>query len=370
MKFKIFKIYKIIVGLSGGVDSSVSAWILKNLGYKIKCVFIKCWDEKNKKLCTNKKDYKDALNICKKLKIKIIIIDFSYEYMNKVFIPFIKELKNNKTPNPDILCNKEIKFKLFINFSINILNSDYISTGHYVKKIRLKNKFLLLKGKDKKKDQSYFLYNIKQKQIKRCLFPLGDYKKKQVRKIAKNINLINANKKDSTGICFIGKRKFKDFIIKYIKKKPGKILDNYNNILGTHKGLFLYTIGQRKNLLLGNKGYHNPWYVIKKKHKENYLIVTDNINNINLYSIGILIKKIHYILYPKFKNSSKIKCKIKIRSQQKEIICTIYPKKIDIHKIIFKKPIFGVTPGQSAVFYLRNICIGGGIIYKNIFLKK
>ncbi len=357
-KINIIKIYKVIISLSGGVDSSVCIWILKQLGYKIKCVFIKCW-ESNK--CEIKKDIKDCEKVCKIFNVKLIKINLSYEYWNKVFKIFLKELKKSKTPNPDVLCNKEIKFKLFINFSINILKSDFISTGHYVKIKKKKNKYILLKGEDKNKDQSYFLYNITQKQLSKCIFPLGNYKKINVRKIAINLNLPNANKKDSTGICFIGKKKYKIFIKKYIKKNIGNIIKIENNkIVGKHKGLFLYTIGQRKNINLKIK-YNVPLYVLKKNKKKNELIICEK-NNKKLYNKIFFLKKIYFI-HIKNKNK-KIKCEVKTRYQQKLIKCKIIFKKKFKIKIILKKSLFAITPGQSAVFYKKNICLGGGIIYK------
>ncbi len=357
-KKQIIRIYKVIVSLSGGVDSSICIWILKQFGYKVKCVFIKCW-ESNK--CQNKQDIKDCKKVCKIFKVKLIKINLSYEYWNKVFKIFTKELKQCKTPNPDILCNKEIKFKLFINFAINILKYDFISTGHYVKKYYKKKKYLLLKSKDKKKDQSYFLYNITQKQLNKSIFPLGNYKKKYIRKIAINLKLPNAYKKDSTGICFIGKKKYNIFIKKYIKEKKGNIIKIENNlIMGQHKGLFLYTIGQRKNLNL--KINHNkPLYVLKKNKDSNELIICEK-NNKSLYNNIFFLKKIHFI---HIKNKYKIiKCKVKTRYQQKSIKCKIIFLKKNKIKILLKKSIFAITIGQSAVFYRKNICLGGGIIYK------
>ncbi len=361
MKFKIIKKQKVIVALSGGVDSSITAWILKKLGFDVECVFMKNWEENNIKKCNNKKDYLDAINVCKKLKIKLHKVNFCYEYWEKVFKIFIKKLKNNLTPNPDILCNKEIKFNIFLKFSLKILKANFIATGHYVRKKRKKNIFLLLKGVDKKKDQSYFLYNITQKQIKKSIFPLGNFHKKKIRKIALNIHLKNAKKKDSTGICFIGKKKYKNFIKKYIKNKPGNIINIKNKkIIGYHQGLFYYTIGQRRNLNIKNN--NKSYYVIQKKKKKNELIVIQGKKKKKIYSKGLYIKKIYFIhLKKKYK---KIFCKIKTRNQQKEIKCKVQIKKKI--KIIFYKPIFAVTPGQSAVLYKNNICLGGGIITKNI----
>ncbi len=361
---KIYKIIKVIIALSGGVDSSVTIWILQRLGYYIKCVFIKCWEENNiiNNKCNNLKDYKDCKKICKKFNVKLYNVNFSYEYWKYVFNIFIKNQKKNKTINPDILCNKEIKFKIFIKFALKILKGNYISTGHYIIKKKKKNEYYLIKGIDKKKDQSYFLYNLTQKKIKKCIFPLGKYYKKNIRKIAINLKLINAKKKDSTGICFIGKKNYFNFIKKYIKNNKGKIININNKILGIHKGLHLYTIGQRKNLNI-NLGQHIPYYVYKKDIKNNNLIVVKGIKNILLYSIGAYIKNIHFI-NKKNNNKKKIFCKSKIRHQQKKNIkCKIY---INKNKILFNKKIFGITPGQSIVFYKKNICLGGAIILKNI----
>ncbi len=360
MIYKIKKINKVIVALSGGVDSSVTAWILKQLGYHVECVFMKCWEENdNKNFCNSMKDYKDAKKICILLNIKLHKINFSTEYWNKVFKIFIKEQKKAKTPNPDILCNKEIKFNIFLKFSLNVLKGKFISTGHYVIKYKKNKNILLLKGKDKKKDQSYFLYILTQKIIKKCIFPLGYLYKKNVRKIAKNLNLINYNKKSSKGICFIGKKNYFKFIKKYINIKPGKIINTKKKYIGKHLGLSFYTIGQRKNLNINNRKTI-PFFVTNKNIKYNQLIVAEGIKNKNLYSKKIYIKKIHFI-NPKYKKFKKIICNIKIRHQQKENIkCKILiNKKI---KIILKKKIFAITPGQSAVFYRKNICLGGGII--------
>ncbi len=362
---KIYKIIKIIVALSGGVDSSVTIWILQKLGYKVKCVFIKCWEEKNNNTkCIYLKDYEDCKKICKKLKVKLYKINFSFEYWKYVFNILIKNQKKNKIINPDILCNKEIKFKIFIKFAIKILKGNFISTGHYIITKRKKNQYYLLKGIDKKKDQSYFLYHLTQKKIKKCIFPLGKYYKKNIRKIAINLKLINAKKKSSTGICFIGKRNYFNFIRKYIKDNKGNIVDINDKILGKHKGLHLYSIGQRKNLNI-NLGQHLPYYVYKKDIKNNKLIVVKSKKNILLYSIGIYIKNIHFI--NKNNNKKKIFCKIKIRYQQKKNTkCKLYISK---NKILFNKLIFGITPGQSVVFYKKNICLGGAIIKKSISIN-
>ncbi len=355
---KIQKNYKIIVAISGGVDSSVTIWILKQLGFIVECVYIQCWND-NKQKCSYKKDFKITKKICKIFNVKLYKLDLSYEYWNDVFKIFINKLKKGQTPNPDILCNQKIKFNIFIKFSIKILKADFIATGHYVKKQKdyKNNIFYLKKGIDKKKDQSYFLYHLKQYQIKKSIFPLGNYKKKNIRKIANNLKLPNSNKKDSTGICFIKYQKYYSFIKNYIKTKKGKIINLHNNkIIGEHEGLFLYTIGQRKNLKIGG-GYNKPLYVVKKQIKNNFLFVSEKTNK-NLFSKMFFLEKIHLTIK---KSNSKIYCRVKTRYLQKEKKCKILIYKKFI-KIKLKKPLFAITPGQSAVFYIKNICIGGGII--------
>ncbi len=368
MIFTIVKPIKVIISLSGGVDSAVCIWILKQLGYTIiQCIYIKCWDNKNiNKTCNTYKDYLYAKKISLKYKIHFLQLDLTYEYWEKVFKKFLKQLKKGFTPNPDIWCNKEIKFNLLIKFITKFFQYDLIATGHYIRTIKKKNLFIIYTSKDLQKDQSYFLYTLKQKYIKKFIFPLGNYYKYQIRKIAKNINLINAQKKDSTGICFIGNKKFTTFIKNYLPDIPGDIIYN-NNIVGQHQGLFYYTIGQRKNLNIKNKK-QKPFYVIYKNIYTNQLIISTNHKHNKLFSYGIYLHKIHFI---HIKHNKKVFYfyKIKIRSQQQKLIwCTIYPKHKNnkYYKIIFQYPIHGIALGQSAVFYLGNICIGGGIIKKTI----
>lgn len=356
---------KVIVGMSGGVDSSVSAYLLKKQGYKVEGLFMKNWEEENNKtLCSSSIDFSDAQLVCDKLNIKLNFINFSKEYLNKVFKVFINEYTNGYTPNPDVLCNKEIKFKLFLDFSINKLKADYIATGHYARRKKINGNYNLLKAIDLNKDQSYFLYNINQYQLKHTIFPIGNFKKIFIRKIAKKINLINFNKKDSVGICFIGKRKFKNFIKKFIsQKKPGAIVTTEGKIIGKHKGLIYYTIGQRKGLKIGGiKNTNNqPWYVVNKNIKNHTITVAQGINNTHLMSSGCIVEKIHWIIPLDF--NKEIQCCVKTRYRQQDIKCKIIlDKKYKKIMVIFNNYVSSVAPGQSAVFYKNEICLGGGII--------
>ncbi|NIH41257.1 MAG: tRNA 2-thiouridine(34) synthase MnmA [Buchnera aphidicola (Periphyllus aceris)] len=355
--------------MSGGVDSSVSAWLLKKK-YIVEGLFMKNWEEEDSsKYCNSKKDLKDAQDVCKSLNIMLHTVNFSLEYWNFVFKNFLSEHKKGRTPNPDILCNKEIKFKMFLRFSIEFLKADYIATGHYAINFFQNNSYFLLKGIDRTKDQSYFLYTLNQNQLKNILFPLGAFKKSKVRSIAEKINLKVYKKKDSMGICFIQPKFYRKFLNKYIPQKKGKILTIKKDFIGYHFGLFNYTLGQRKGLNIGGlKNYKNfPWYVVEKDVKNNFLIVDQGINNINLLSLGLFVKKIHWI--NKSLINFPLKCNVKTRYSQLECSCVIKKKK-NRFKVIFLSPISSITPGQSAVFYLKNICLGGGIIHKRIPLKK
>ncbi|WP_425619800.1 tRNA 2-thiouridine(34) synthase MnmA [Buchnera aphidicola] len=367
---KIKDTKKVIVAMSGGVDSSVAAWMLKNQNYQVEGLFMKNWEEDDREgYCNSTQDLFDAEEICKKLNIYLHKVNFSAEYWESVFKKFLNEYKKGNTPNPDVLCNKEIKFNVFFNYAIDVLKADYIATGHYARIKKYNEKYMLLKGIDKNKDQSYFLYTLSSQQLKKILFPIGYWKKNIIRNLAKNINIRISKKKDSTGICFIGPKKFKNFLNFYIPEQIGDIITISGKVIGKHNGVVYYTLGQRKGLGIGGikEAYNMPWYVVEKNIQKNQLIVAQGGNNIHLMSIGLIAKNIHWI------NNDNItfpfSCTVKIRYQQIDISCNIEYKKYKRLKIIFDSPVIAVTPGQSVVLYLLEICIGGGIIESRLPLS-
>lgn len=350
---------RIAVGISGGVDSAVAASLLLEQGYNVEAIFMKNWED-DSEYCTVEQDYKDALQVCDLLKIPLRSVNFSKEYWEKVFQYFLEEYKSGRTPNPDIMCNSEIKFKEFLNYAID-LGAEKIATGHYVRKDLINGETVLLKGLDSKKDQSYFLHTLNQKQLKHSLFPVGTLSKSQVRKYAEKKGFQNFNKKDSVGICFIGERNFKDFLKEYIPAKPGNIVSETGNVIGEHDGLMFHTIGQRKGLGIGGgkSKISGAWYVLEKDLIHNELIVGQGINHPALYKKTINASNIHWINNRK-PNTNKLGAKIRYRG--KDSICTIDELTNDHIKIIFEKPQFGIAEGQSVVFYNDDICLGGAII--------
>jgi len=354
--------------MSGGVDSSVSAWLLKQQGYHVEGLFMKNWEDDDKEnYCSSKIDLYYINKICDSLGLVLHTVNFTSEYWDKVFKLFLYEYKMGRTPNPDILCNKEIKFKEFINFAENFLDANYIATGHYVRTLLDKDsKINLLRGIDNNKDQSYFLYTISNKKLRKCLFPVGNLYKKEVRSIAAKIGLLTAKKKDSTGICFIGERKFSEFIRNYLNYNTGDIVDFEGNKIGEHNGIMYYTIGQRKGLRIGgiSKNNKDPWYVVGKDIKKNKIIVAQGKNNQKLMSIGLIANSIYWINRENLNLS--LQCTVKTRYRQPDIKCKIEKIKNDCLLVTFEEPVAAVTPGQSAVFYIGDRCIGGGIIEYSI----
>ena len=354
---------KVICGMSGGVDSSVSAFILQQQGYQVEGLFMKNWEEDDDTdYCTAAADLADAQAVCDKLGIKLHKINFAAEYWDNVFEHFLSEYKAGRTPNPDILCNKEIKFKAFLEYAAEDLGANYIATGHYVRRRGADDNAQLLRGLDANKDQSYFLYTLSSKQVGQSLFPVGDIEKPIVRAIAEDLGLITAKKKDSTGICFIGERKFKDFLARYLPAQPGNIRTVEGDIIGRHDGLMYHTLGQRKGLGIGGvKGAsEEAWYVVEKDLVNNELIVAQGHDHSALLSTGLIAQQLHWVDRQPIREP--LRCTVKTRYRQTDVPCTIEPIDDESIKVIFDEPQIAVTPGQSAVFYLDEVCLGGGII--------
>ena len=358
---------KVICGMSGGVDSSVSAFILQQQGYQVEGLFMKNWEEDDDTdYCTAAADLADAQAVCDKLGIKLHKINFAAEYWDNVFEHFLSEYKAGRTPNPDILCNKEIKFKAFLEYAAEDLGANYIATGHYVRRRGEDDNAQLLRGLDANKDQSYFLYTLSSKQVGQSLFPVGDIEKPIVRAIAEDLGLITAKKKDSTGICFIGERKFKDFLARYLPAQPGNIRTVEGDVIGRHDGLMYHTLGQRKGLGIGGvKGAgEEAWYVVEKDLVNNELIVAQGHDHSALLSTGLIAQQLHWVDRQPIREP--LRCTVKTRYRQTDVPCTIEPIDDESIKVIFDEPQIAVTPGQSAVFYLDEVCLGGGIIEQQL----
>ena len=358
---------KVICGMSGGVDSSVSAFILQQQGYQVEGLFMKNWEEDDDTdYCTAAADLADAQAVCDKLGIKLHKINFAAEYWDNVFEHFLNEYKAGRTPNPDILCNKEIKFKAFLEYAAEDLGANYIATGHYVRRRGADDNAQLLRGLDANKDQSYFLYTLSSKQVGQSLFPVGDIEKPIVRAIAEDLGLVTAKKKDSTGICFIGERKFKDFLARYLPARPGNIRTVDGDIIGRHDGLMYHTLGQRKGLGIGGvKGAsEEAWYVVEKDLVNNELIVAQGHDHSALLSTGLIAQQLHWVDRQPIREP--LRCTVKTRYRQTDVPCIIEPIDDESIKVIFDEPQIAVTPGQSAVFYLNEVCLGGGIIEQQL----
>ena len=358
---------KVSVGMSGGVDSSVSAWLLQQQGYQVEGLFMKNWEEDDgEEYCTAADDLADAQAVCDKLGIKLHKINFAAEYWDNVFEHFLEEYKAGRTPNPDILCNKEIKFKAFLEFAADDLGADYIATGHYVRRADVDGKSQLLRGLDGNKDQSYFLYTLSHQQIAQSLFPVGELEKPEVRRIAEELDLVTAKKKDSTGICFIGERKFRDFLGRYLPAQPGAIETVDGQVVGEHQGLMYHTLGQRKGLGIGGLKESNddPWYVVDKDVARNRLIVAQGADHPRLMSVGLIAQQLHWV--DRQPIAAPLRCTVKTRYRQTDIPCEIVPRGDDRIEVRFDAPVAAVTPGQSAVFYLGDVCLGGGIIEERL----
>ncbi|RUT65314.1 tRNA 2-thiouridine(34) synthase MnmA [Morganella morganii] len=358
---------KVIVGMSGGVDSSVSAYLLQQQGYQVTGLFMKNWEEDDDtEYCSAAADLADAQAVCDKLGIELLTINFAAEYWDNVFEHFLEEYKAGRTPNPDILCNKEIKFKAFLEYASEDLGADYIATGHYVRRRDINGTTQLLRGLDSNKDQSYFLYTLSHDQVAQSLFPVGELEKPEVRRIAEQLGLITAKKKDSTGICFIGERKFRDFLARYLPAKPGPIMTVDGQEIGQHDGLMYHTLGQRKGLKIGGtrEGSDEPWYVVDKDVENNILIVAQGHEHPRLMSAGLIAQQLDWVSREPL--TQPMRCVVKTRYRQEDIPCTVTPLGDDKISVRFDNPVAAVTPGQSAVFYQDEVCLGGGVIEARI----
>ena len=354
---------RVMVGMSGGVDSSVTALLLIQQGYRVEGLFMKNWDEDDgTEYCTAKKDLADAQRVCDTLDIPLHTANFAAEYWDNVFEYFLAEYQAGRTPNPDILCNREIKFKVFLDYA-QVLGADLIATGHYVRcQQQTDNRTELLKGIDNNKDQSYFLHAVGAAQLQKTLFPVGELEKPQVRQLAEQHQLVTHNKKDSTGICFIGERRFKDFLEHYLPAQRGEIVTDQGTIIGQHSGLMYHTIGQRQGLGIGGvKGAPEaPWYVVDKDLKNNQLIVVQGDKHPRLYHSQLSATQMHWInSAPK---GDKLSCQAKIRYRQADQDCHVTLSKDGRIDVVFEQPQRAVAPGQSVVLYDGERCLGGAVI--------
>jgi len=353
---------RIIVGMSGGVDSSIAAWLLKDQGYDVVGLFMKNWeDDDDEEYCTSRQDLIDAVSVADLIGIEIEAVNFSAEYKDRVFNSFLAEYKAGRTPNPDVLCNAEIKFRAFLDHALQ-LGADRIATGHYAQVREVDSLFQLLKAEDSTKDQSYFLYRLNQKQLGSTLFPLGRMYKRDVRELAAKLKLPNHDKKDSTGICFIGERPFREFLSRYLPSQPGDMITPDGNIVGRHMGLMYYTLGQRQGLGIGGrkKGGGEPWYVCAKNLELNRLTVVQGHDHPALLSEALAANDLTWI------SGARPHCNrvygAKTRYRQADASCEV--KRVDANscEIEFAEPQWAVTPGQSVVVYESKVCLGGGII--------
>ena len=361
---------RIVVGLSGGVDSAVTAYLLKQQGHEVIGIFMKNWeDDDDSEYCSSNIDFVDAAAVADVLGIEIEHVNFAANYKDRVFSEFLREYQAGRTPNPDILCNAEIKFKAFLDHAMR-LGAENIATGHYarVRHNLSTGLFELLKGLDASKDQSYFLHRLNQAQLSKTLFPVGELHKTEVRRIAAEIGLPNAKKKDSTGICFIGERPFREFLNRYISKEPGPIKDPKGRTIGQHVGLSFYTLGQRQGLGIGGLkakgaqkggGEHTPWFVARKDMASNTLWVVQGHDHPWLQSMSLEAQDASWVAGAP---PSDAELAAKTRYRQADATCRITGATTDGFNLHFSEPQWAVTPGQSAVVYAGEVCLGGGVI--------
>ncbi|MBP1947633.1 tRNA 2-thiouridine(34) synthase MnmA [Virgibacillus litoralis] len=348
---------RVVVGMSGGVDSSVAALLLKEQGYDVVGIFMKNWDDTDENgVCTATDDYDDVVRVCNQLDIPYFAVNFEKQYWDKVFTYFLDEYKAGRTPNPDVMCNKEIKFKAFLEHATS-LGADYLATGHYAQVRNTDGEYEMLRGVDDNKDQTYFLNQLTEDVLAKVMFPLGHMNKKEVREIAMEHDLVTATKKDSTGICFIGERNFKEFLSEYLPAQPGLMKTLTGVEKGKHDGLMYYTIGQRQGLGIGGSG--DPWFVVGKNLEKNVLYVEQGFDNEKLYSDGLIASDVNWI---KNLRENSITCTAKFRYRQKDSAVTVHKLDDNQVHVEFHEKQRAITPGQAVVFYDGEVCLGGGTI--------
>ncbi|SJZ72086.1 tRNA-specific 2-thiouridylase [Pilibacter termitis] len=354
---------RVVVGMSGGVDSSVTALLLKEAGYDVIGVFMKNWDDTNEAgVCTATEDYKDVAAVADQIGIPYYSVNFEKEYWDRVFEYFLAEYKRGRTPNPDVMCNKEIKFKAFLDYAL-ALGADYVATGHYAQVVRdEKGNSRMLRGSDNKKDQTYFLSQLSQEQLNKTMFPLGHLQKSEVRAIAERAGLSTAKKKDSTGVCFIGEKNFREFLSNYLPATKGKMLTTDGVEMGEHAGLMYYTIGQRGGLGIGGQkeGNNDPWFVVGKDLSQNILYVGQGFHHEALYATSLTASEIHFTTNEEKPQKFRCTAKFRYRQQDEGVEVTL----LDDNKalVTFDRPVRAITPGQAVVFYDGEECLGGGLI--------
>jgi tRNA-uridine 2-sulfurtransferase len=354
---------RIVVGLSGGVDSAVAAHLLKQQGHEVVGIFMKNWeDDDDDEYCSSRQDFLDAASVADVLHIEIEHVNFAADYKDRVFAAFLREYEAGRTPNPDVLCNAEIKFKAFLDHAMR-LGADRIATGHYARVRQQAGRFELLKALDPLKDQSYFLHRLNQSQLSKTLFPIGELRKTEVRRLAAEVGLPNAKKKDSTGICFIGERPFREFLNRYLAHTPGPVKDDRGRVIGEHVGLSFYTIGQRKGIGIGGRkehgGAHAPWFVARKDIERNTLIVVQGHDHPWLLSRALTATDASWIAGHAPAGGAM---SAKTRYRQQDAHCTLHDVKDTSFGLSFTEPQWAVTAGQSAVLYDGDVCLGGGVI--------
>ncbi len=369
---------RVVVGLSGGVDSAVSAWLLKQQGHEVIGIFMKNWeDDDDSEFCSSRQDFLDAASVADVIGIEIEHVNFAADYKDRVFAEFLREYQAGRTPNPDVLCNAEIKFKAFLDHAMR-LGAEKIATGHYarVREVGMQGEqggqgqFQLLKGLDPLKDQSYFLHRLNQAQLSKTLFPVGELPKTEVRRIAAEINLPNAKKKDSTGICFIGERPFREFLNRYLANMPGPIKDDRGRTLGEHVGLSFYTLGQRKGIGIGGvkekgaprgAGEHEPWFVARKDMANNTLYIVQGHDHPWLQQHSLVAQDLSWV-DGRGPQVGTLPLAAKSRYRQADAACEVTASDAEAISLQFPEAQWAVTPGQSAVLYQGDVCLGGGVI--------